>query len=1402
MMMRPFSRPLSVLACCLLLILTERHAANASAGPAPNGSPCTAADSINATQCLSTFCSPQGVCCDTSCRGPCRSCNLGESAGTCTFYDAGTDPAGECDDGVACNGQELCDGTGECTRSLHQDAVDDLCQAIADELNGCRIAKCGTESGSCGSVPDPRIGLPCGSSSVGVCQFGTYQCVSNAVTCVGAVLPSTEVEDDVSDNDCDGLIDETTPQDCVSVADCQVPSSNCTSVTCSSGFCLYTVATSGAVCTALGQPCWTRGVCNSLGGCVSDDPATLACSQTYPYPDVSAQCTVGVCNGSGCFSEYFYGPCDDGDPCTVNDACSVSHECTGTPLICDSANPCEDAVCDPDSLSSGPSDVSSYCTYTAKANGTSCLLGSSSNEGGLWSGTCQSGACAETFSPRGCDGVVSSGLVYDACAICGGDNSSCKGCDDVPNSGLVDDACGVCGGDGSSCSGCDGIPNSGLQNDACGVCNGDNSTCKGCDGVVNSGAVNDACGVCDGDGSTCAGCDGIPNSGLAVDACGVCGGDDSSCSDCHGVPNGGAIVDSCGECGGDNSTCAGCDGVPNSGSLIDKCNNCGGDNTTTLGYKAIGANRASCDGYLMYASKFRTTYLGGRTETIRAYFGPNGAESGSQSFQAAIYDTNPATARPRNLVVKSSIAAIDPSSWNEVPISSTWLSPNTTYWIVTMHAADQCDDNNIYYSTSVTGSVTVSSALPGGASELPSAFPTAGLNVTSPMMVSAYAVLECMPKGCDNLYGSGLVVDGCGVCGGNESTCAGCDGIPYSGLENDACGVCGGNGSSCAGCDGVANSGKVSDECGVCGGNDSLCAGCDGVPNSGLALDECQVCGGDNSTCKGCDGVPNSGKAWDACDVCAGNGSTCAGCDGVPNSNKIADACGICGGNGSSCAGCDGVPNSGAVLDACGECDGDNSSCAGCDEIPHSGLVYDACSVCGGDNSSCTGCDGVVNSGKVNDPCGVCGGNGSTCAGCDGVPNSGKTTDACGECGGNNASCAGCDGVANSGKIEDACGVCGGNGTSCDGCDGVPNSGKVNDDCGVCDGDGTSCAGCDGIPNSGLTVDVCGTCGGDIAVLEDCYPAPIVNASTDGTPTEVPANAEMQHASGQWLLLDNSLTMNVLVSERVNITVIAIGLDPTGADEPDGQISIGTYYGIEVFPAGANISIYTFLFHYTQDILSAAGISDPATMSFAYFDVGTSEWVVLYNETTVDTEAQTVSVTVDHLSLWTIFGEEEVTPPTGPPVTTAPPTEAPTEAPTTPVPTTVAPTEAPTAAPTGAPTAAPTAPPTAAPTASPTAAPTAPPTAAPTAPPTAAPTAPPTAAPTVPPTAAPTTVPPTSAPTPAPTTVSPPEQASGTSILTILLVVLPFTAVGLITFGFAVKYSHSNSQHLSNRKLK
>ena len=60
---------------------------------------------------------------------------------------------------------------------------------------------------------------------------------------------------------------------------------------------------------------------------------------------------------------------------------------------------------------------------------------------------------------------------------------------------LVYDACGVCNGDNSSCMDCWGIINGTARYDACGVCQGDNSTCTDCQGVLFGNAYNDSCGI-------------------------------------------------------------------------------------------------------------------------------------------------------------------------------------------------------------------------------------------------------------------------------------------------------------------------------------------------------------------------------------------------------------------------------------------------------------------------------------------------------------------------------------------------------------------------------------------------------------------------------------------------------------------------------------------------------------------------------------------------------------------------------------------------------------------------------------------------------------------------------------------------------------------------------------------
>ncbi len=114
----------------------------------------------------------------------------------------------------------------------------------------------------------------------------------------------------------------------------------------------------------------------------------------------------------------------------------------------------------------------------------------------------------------GCDGRVNSGLVDDACCVCGGSGASCEGCDGVTGSNAVYDACDVCGTTSEfNCLGCDFIPFSGTESGSCTECISSISVPTGmpienvlfldpvftdCNGDCYGSAVIDNCDVCSG----------------------------------------------------------------------------------------------------------------------------------------------------------------------------------------------------------------------------------------------------------------------------------------------------------------------------------------------------------------------------------------------------------------------------------------------------------------------------------------------------------------------------------------------------------------------------------------------------------------------------------------------------------------------------------------------------------------------------------------------------------------------------------------------------------------------------------------------------------------------------------------------------------------------------------------
>ena len=511
--------------------------------------------------------------------------------------------------------------------------------------------------------------------------------------------------------------------------------------------------------------------------------------------------------------------------------------------------------------------------------------------------------------------------------------------------------------------------------------------------------VNDACGVCGGDSKTCMGCDGVPNSLYRYDACGVCGDPASDafnadCRDCAGVLHGARAVDDCGVCrdpadaafsragvpdshlGG----CVGCDGIPNSGNELDACGVCAGlgcapDDPTKRSWccdcaeTAFGTHVVDfCCACVDRASHWHAL-SGGAKEGPPA--GHALAEDLWRQGRAMLSEQREAAAAFRDArdearakgVADGSIEPGDATyarSFALFDLGERARAALRSGWDVMRDAAQSDDTSRCYAETYVFG------------------------NRTNPR-------------------------DACGVCGGDNATCAGCDG-----------GVA------------VPDGGGILDDCATCGGDQRN-------------IDLCDVCFGDNQTCVGCDGVPGSGKTFDGCLASSDprylnfrgrSGEPGSGCSDPEEFRAACDA-----GEGG-CCGCDGVPNSGATRDGCGECQvwddpglgkEVNYTCSGCDGVPFSTPRYDWCCDCDGeatDPASFCYADATVagslaetpfdpylddydryfnDAGKARyDECGECRAlkkDGATCLGCDGVHGSGKTFDACGVCGGDCSTC-------------------------------------------------------------------------------------------------------------------------------------------------------------------------------------------------------------------------------------------------------------------------------------------------------------------------------------------------------------------------------------------------------------
>ena len=303
----------------------EIGAANA---PCDDGRFCTTSDVCDAqARCIGsgTPCgAPDG---DINCLEACN-----EDTDACDAPDPDASP---CDDGVFCNGSDLC-AAGLC--GVHAGSP---CSGPDQDAN-CRES-CNEASRTC-DAPDP-FGVACDDA-----RFCTVGETCDATgTCVGGVSPCPGADNDADCTEsCDELADACSAFDAEGIA-----------------------CNDGLFCTATDR-CDGRGVCQGW----SDPCATFAGDGDSNCAE-SCNEEADACNAA----DRDGAPCSDGLACTLEERC-LTGVCSSTGRTrCDDFNPCTDEFCSPDgsclrSHNSSPCDDGNACTF-----GDRCTLGACAGAG-------------------------------------------------------------------------------------------------------------------------------------------------------------------------------------------------------------------------------------------------------------------------------------------------------------------------------------------------------------------------------------------------------------------------------------------------------------------------------------------------------------------------------------------------------------------------------------------------------------------------------------------------------------------------------------------------------------------------------------------------------------------------------------------------------------------------------------------------------------------------------------------------------------------------------------------------------------------------------------------------------------------------------------------------------------
>ncbi len=353
--------------------------ARGSCGKKGVGQPCGMA-----LDCGSGFCA-DGVCCNESCQGACRSCSAGTTPGMCTPTGVGVvDPRAMClaTAASACGADGTCDGAGACRKH----PAGTVCAAAA-----------------CSAATNDRQ-LPSTCDGMGSCAVGAtstcapYRCNSSA--CFSACG---------TDADC-------APPNVCTGGTCGLKSAGiaCTAGTqCSSGNCVDGVCCGAMTC----GPCRACNVAGFVGAC-APVAAGNADPRTSCAADLPTTCALdGKCDGAGACRKFPAGTVcapsaclADGLTLTLPSACDGAGTCTAgatqpcAPFACNATAPIK--ACHTSCATDNECAAPNLCGVSTKICGNLKGLGQICT-GGL---ECASGSCV--------DGVCCGSPTCGSCKAC------------------------------------------------------------------------------------------------------------------------------------------------------------------------------------------------------------------------------------------------------------------------------------------------------------------------------------------------------------------------------------------------------------------------------------------------------------------------------------------------------------------------------------------------------------------------------------------------------------------------------------------------------------------------------------------------------------------------------------------------------------------------------------------------------------------------------------------------------------------------------------------------------------------------------------------------------------------------------------------------------------------------